>query len=361
MSPVGKFTLRLGIYGAVFVYLVCDLHFCQGPLSRKLRNTDPNSPEAVARAREAGIVAVVYGNPLDRRQLDRAVAERLWAEGRKPADLTPQTRKLVRYAALDDLIDHELLRMKVKVNAESFKLTPDEIDVRYQRFVARFATPDELSAALAEQGLGSAADLRERLAGRMQQERYVESRIGPKAVVGEDEARKWFEEHRESLAVPERIEVRQVFLATLERPAEEARAVLDKALAALRDKSKDFATLARELSEDPASKDRGGALGWMTRGRLPADFAEPVFALPVNEPALVRTKLGWHLIEVTARKPAEPRTFESAKAEVIAALEADKRRAVIAAFRTELRRMESRAITIYRDVVEMGLAETPVK
>lgn len=29
MSPVGKFTLRLGIYGAVFVYLVCDLHFCR--------------------------------------------------------------------------------------------------------------------------------------------------------------------------------------------------------------------------------------------------------------------------------------------------------------------------------------------
>ncbi len=359
MSPVGKFTLRLGIYGAVFVYLVCDLHFCQGPLSRKLRSTDPNSPEAIARAREVGIVAVVYGNPLDRRQLDRAVAERMWAEGRKAGDLTPQTRKLVRYAALEDLIDHELLRMKVKVNAESFKLTPEEIDARYQRFAARFATKEELSAALAEQGLGSEADLRERLAGRMQQERYVESRIGPMAVVSEDEARKWFEEHGESLALPERIEVRQVFLATLDRPADEAQAALEKGLAALRDKSKDFAALAKELSEDEASKQNGGALGWMTRGRLPADFAEPVFALPVNEPTLVRTKLGWHLVEVTARKAAEPRTFESAKTEVMAALEADKRRAVIAAFRADLRKMESRAITIYRDVVEAGLADQP--
>lgn len=41
----------------------------------------------------------------------------------------------------------------------------------------------------------------------------------------------------------------------------------------------------------------------------------------------------------------------------MAALEADKRRAVIAAFRADLRKMESRAITIYRDVVEAGLAE----
>lgn len=357
MSPIGKFTLRLGIYGAVFAYLVCDLHFCHGPLSRKLRNTDPNSPEAIARAREAGIVAVVYGNPLDKRQLDRAVAERLWADGRKAADLTPQTRKLMRYAALDDLIDHELLRMKVKVNAESFKLTPAEIDERYRRFTERFATKEELAAALAAQGLGSEADLRERLAARIQQERYVESRIAPKAAVTEDEARKWFEEHRDALALPERIEARHVFIATLERPSDEARATLEKALAALRDKSKDFAALAKELSEDEASKERGGALGWMTRGRLPADFAEPVFALAANEPTLVRTKLGWHLVEVTGRKPAEPRTFESAKPEVMSALEADKRRAVIAAFRAELRNMESRAITIYRDVVEDGLAE----
>lgn len=361
MSPVGKFTLRLGIYGAVFVYLVCDLHFCQGPLSRKLRTTDPNSPEAIARAREAGIVAVVYGNPLDRRQLDRAVAERLWAEGRKFADLTPQSKRLVRYAALDDLIDHELLRMKVKVNAESFKLTPEEIDARYQRFVARFATKEELAAALTEQGLGGEADLRERLAARMQQERYVESRIGPKTVVSEEEARKWFDEHCDALAHPERIEVRQVFLATLERPADEAQAALEKALAALRDKSKDFAALAKEISEDEASKERGGALGWMTRGRLPADFAEPVFALPLNEPTLVRTKLGWHLVEVTARKAAEPRTFESAKAEVMAALEADKRRAVIAAFRADLRKMEDRAITVYPEVLAEGMTDAPGK
>lgn len=212
--------------------------FLPGPLSRKLRSTDPNSPEAIARAREVGIVAVVYGNPLDRRQLNRAVAERMWAEGRKAGDLTPQTRKLVRYAALEDLIDHELLRMKVKVNAESFKLTPEEIDARYQRFAARFATKEELSAALAEQGLGSEADLRERLAGRMQQERYVESRIGPMAVVSEEEERgNGSRSTANPLRCRNRIEVRQVFLATLDRPADEAQAALEKGLAALRDKS----------------------------------------------------------------------------------------------------------------------------
>ena len=176
-------------------------------------------------------------------------------------------------------------------------------------------------------------------------------------VTGED-ARKWFDEHRDELKTPERIEVRQVFLATLDRPADEAKAVLETALAALQDESRDFATLARELSEDSASKERGGALGWMTRDRLPRDFAEPVFALSPGEPALIRTKLGWHLVEVTGRKPEEPRDFAAAQPEIIAALAALARRQMITDFRNELRKMESRAITIYRDVVEDGLEKS---
>jgi len=355
MTHIGKFTLRLGIYGVVFLYLIGDLYYCKGPLSRKLRSSDPNAPEAVARAREQGIVAVVYGNPLYRSQLERAVAERLWAEGKRSADLTAATRKLVRYAALDDLIDHELLRMKVKVNAEAFKLTAAEIDDRFRRFAERFATKEELAAALVAQGIGSESEMRDRLAARIQQEKYVESRIGEGTVVTEEDARKWFEGNREALKTPERIEARQVFVATLERREGGAPGTFEKGLDGVGERSKDFAALARGLSEEEASKERGGALGWMTRERLPADFAEPVFALALNEPTLVRTKLGWHLVEVTGRKPAEARSFEDAKPEVIAALIALSRRQMITDFRNELRKMEARAITIYREVVDEGL------
>lgn len=83
------------------------------------------------------------------------------------------------------------------------------------------------------QGIGTIADLRDRIAARIQQEKYVESKISP-AQVTDAEARAWYEENRDSLAVPERVEVRHVFLATLDRPAEEAKAKLDAALASLR-------------------------------------------------------------------------------------------------------------------------------
>ena len=62
-----------------------------------------------------------------------------------------------------------------------------------------------------------------------------------------------------------------------------------------------FADLAAALSDDPASKTKGGELGWMHAGRLAPDFAAQVLTLPEGTPSLIRTKIGWHLVEVLER------------------------------------------------------------
>jgi hypothetical protein len=56
-------------------------------------------------------------------------------------------------------------------------------------------------------------------------------------------------------------------------------------------------------------------------------------------------------VEVTGRRPQEPRTFEEAKPEVIAALEAVKRRQAAAGFRAALRRLEAGKIEVFRDMM----------
>ncbi len=352
MTRLGKFSLRLGLYGAVFGYLVGDLQFCKGPLSRRLGRVDSGRTTAAARAGAAGVVARVYGYSIGRSQLDRAVIERLWTEGKTLADLSPANRKLVRYAALEDLIDHELMRMKVRVNTFDLIVSEQEIADRFQRFTGRFASKAELEAAMQAQGIPTEQALRERLTARLQQEKYVESRIAPLVAVTDDEARKWFDENRQALAIPERIEARHVFLPTLERNADEVKQILTTALADLTEKRRDFATLARELSDDPTSKEQGGSLGWVTRDRLPAELATPLFVLPLHQPTLIRSKLGWHLMEVTGRKPAEPRSFDQAKPEILSALEAVKRRQATTQFRNELRKLEAKNVVIYREVVE---------
>jgi parvulin-like peptidyl-prolyl isomerase len=340
MFPIDKSTLRLAILGAGIAYLAGDIFLFNGPIQRIIANYRSPKPDIAAR---------VSGQPITRSQLDRAVSEQLWLQGKSTASLTPTELEIARKTALDGLIDHELLRLQVKADTRQLSVTDEEIHERVRRLAGRFASKGELETAMKLQGIANEKDLRDRLAARIRQEKLMEQRIGPSIQVSDDEARKWFDENQKTISLPERIEVRHIFLATLDHPPEEAKLKLDTALADLTGKKKDFATLAREISEDPATKDYGGALGWMTRDRLPADFAAPVFSLGTNQPTLLRTRLGWHLVEVTARKPAGPRTFEQAKPEILAALEAVKRQQATEDFRKSLRQTEAAKIEIFQD------------
>jgi len=171
--------------------------------------------------------------------------------------------------------------------------------------------------------------------------------VGDAKKIEETEAREWFAGHAAELAQPARLQARHVFLATLERKPDQAKRALDQALVDLSAGKKDFAALAAELSDDEATKAKGGELGWLVRDRLPADFAEAVFALPERSPALIRTTLGWHLVEVTAKRSTKPRTFEEAREEVVAALKTVKRREAVAAFRSALREREAGRIEVW--------------
>jgi len=327
---------RLTLCTAVLLYLAGDFFLFNGPLHQAIQVLSPESPESIEKARKEGIVARVGRHTISSSQLERALNENLWLEGKTLAGLSPEEQKTARKAALADLIGQELLLAEIKAAEPALEVSAAEIDARLKGFTARFSNKEALEGAMKSQGIASEKDLRDRLASMIRREKFVEAKIAPQARVSDDEAKKWFEAHGKELAIPERVEARHIFIPTLQTPAEEAKKKLDEALAQLTAKQKDFAALAKEFSQDPATKDRGGNLGWMTRARLAPDLAAPLFSLPVHQPSLVRTRLGWHLIEITARKATEPRTFEDAKAEVLSALEAVKRRDAVKAYRADL-------------------------
>ena len=349
MRAFTKFSLRFGIYLVVVGYIAGDLFLFNGPLNRRIQSSNPDSPESIAKAKANGVVARVFNHQITRPQLEHAIHERLWLEGRERAELSPGELKLVTYAALGDLIDHQLLRVKTKVNTLELPVTDAEIDERLNRFARKFDAKADLHAAMKKMGIRDETSLRNRIAARIQQEKYVAMRVDPLVKVSEEEVRGFYEANKDSLAHPERIRAKHIFIATLAKPSDEAKQTLEKALSDLNAGKKDFATLAKELSDDPSTKQIGGDLGWMSKSRLPADFAEGVFTLAKDKPTLVRTKLGWHLVIVTDRKPAEPRPLEETKGEIIAALSAVKRHQAVKDFRSALRTHVGDKIDIFHD------------
>ena len=77
----------------------------------------------------------------------------------------------------------------------------------------------------------------------------------------------------------------------------------------------DFGGLAMRHSEDAGSVDRGGDLGWFSRGRWPQPFDEAAMLLkPGENSPIVRTVYGYHLIHCYETRP--PKTFDEARQEL---------------------------------------------
>lgn len=351
MSSPRKLTLRLILYGGILGYLFADLFLFHGPIAKIMEADNPFSAKSRLIARSNRIIATVSTQPITQGQLDRAVNERLWLTGTKVSHTSAEL-KLLRNAALNDLIDQELLRTKSMASTTEVAVSDQELEARLQRFQARFESKDEMLTAMKSQGIPNMDTLRKRLIAQIQQEKYITLKLDPLAEATEEEARAWYDEHREALSNPQQIQARHIFLPSLSHNDADAQQILSKALTSLQSGSKDFTSIARDISEDPNSQDNGGSLGWVSRHRLPDDLAKNLFDLPLNKPAIIQSKIGWHLAEVTGRKAAQPKSYESAKPEIIAAIEALKRREAIQQFRKALRQHEAKRITIFHDMME---------
>ncbi len=95
-----------------------------------------------------------------------------------------------------------------------------------------------------------------------------------------------------------------------------ARAQADAALARI-GRGEGFATLARELSQDKLSAERGGDLGWFARGQMVGPFENAAFATDVDKIApITETDFGFHVIQVTGARAAGTAPFEEVRAQV---------------------------------------------
>ncbi len=103
----------------------------------------------------------------------------------------------------------------------------------------------------------------------------------------------------------------------------------------------DFATVAREYSDDPKAKANGGAMPLVSAKQLAPDFAKGVFALTkIGEiSAPIKGPAAWHVVRLDERKPTRIQSFE----EVRDAIMKDLRDRYIAQQR------ELRIQAIYRD------------
>ncbi|GAB4115296.1 MAG: peptidylprolyl isomerase [Sideroxydans sp.] len=83
---------------------------------------------------------------------------------------------------------------------------------------------------------------------------------------------------------------------------------------AKRVKKESFAKVAKQKSQDPGSKDKGGDLGWAVPSNFVQPFAAAVPALQKGQvSAPVQTQYGWHVIKLEDTRELKVPAFEDVK------------------------------------------------
>ena len=128
-------------------------------------------------------------------------------------------------------------------------------------------------------------------------------------------ARSNYNANPDRFKVAEQVQVRHILIAS---PDDAGRAKAAQVLVDLQGGA-DFAALAKEYSADPGSAAKGGELGFFAKGAMVPEFEEAAFALKKKGElsGLVKTKFGYHILQLEARRPAGVRPFEEVRDDLI--------------------------------------------
>lgn len=181
--------------------------------------------------------------------------------------------------------------------------------------------------------------------------RVIEDEAKKSPPVSEDDVKLYYEQNKEKYMVPEMIRASHILTST-EEEAKAAKAELDNGA--------DFAEVAKKYSKD-LTKDRGGDLGYFSRGQMIPEFEKPAFSLQTGQISdIIKTRFGYHIIKVIDRKPAQYQSFDEVKDAVRTTLIRDKQRESFEKFTDQLK--EKAKISINDELLSsIGEEEEPAQ
>lgn len=219
----------------------------------------------------------------------------------------PNLRKYV----LREMINDKLVL--TKAIEDTVVVSDDEverqIDAQVQALVRQYGSERRLEEIYGMPIGKIKREIREDVKKRLMIEKLKQQKFGTITVSGY-EVEQFYNTYKDSLPeVPEMVELYHIMM--IPKPVDSVeRAVYQKAKAIL-DSIKNggnFEYFAKVYSEDRATADDGGDLGWVRRGMFVKEFEEAVFRLQEGQVSdVVRTPFGYHIIQLVERRGEQVR------------------------------------------------------
>jgi peptidyl-prolyl cis-trans isomerase C len=300
-------TLVLSIVIAMCTSSIGPASAAQTPAAQ----TPPAQSAKPVPAQLPDVVARVNGESVTKAELERAIAA---IEARAGAPMPVEQRDRILRTILDQVVSYKLLVQEShtrKVDA------PDtEVAARIQEIQGQFPNQASFEQMLTARHT-TIEELRSDLRQDLAVQKLIDAEIAPKIAVKPEQLADYYAKNPDQFKQPERVHASHILIG-VPRGADaaakaQARAKADQVLQDVK-AGKDFATLAKENSQDPGSAPNGGDLGFFQPGQMVGPFNDAAFSLaPGAVSDIVETEFGFHIIKVAEKEPSRTVPLDEVK------------------------------------------------
>jgi peptidyl-prolyl cis-trans isomerase SurA len=229
------------------------------------------------------------------------------------AEYKDQSKDLLRGLIDQSLLVQRAKDMGISVETEVVKRLDQ---VRAQNNIA---TIDDLEKEVEKSGLAW-EDYKTQIRNGLMTQEVIRKEVGQRINIGNDEVKKYYEEHQNEFTRPEQVMLSEIFLSTEGKSPEEIAATQRKA-EDLRErvvKGAEFSEIAKRYSEGSTAKDQSGELGTFGKGELAPQLENVVFKLEKGQMTdVIQTKTGFEVLKVDAHYEAGLQPLDKVETEIM--------------------------------------------
>jgi peptidyl-prolyl cis-trans isomerase SurA len=261
----------------------------------------------------ANVVARVNGKDITTSQLEKQVQVQARQNGGQPP--SSEEQEDLKLQVLNQMINDQILLEQA--SASNLNATDAEVDVKFNEFKSQY-TEEKFKDLLKEQNM-TVDDIRSELRKSITIDKLVNKEITSKISVTDAEIKNFYEKNKDSFNLPESYHIAHILVTPVADPdlhnqanddaksPEEAKTKAARLLKEVQG-GRDFATVAKESSEDPSSGPAGGDLNFQPLQaieNIDPRLAQAVQKMRTGEtyPQAIETRFGFHILKLIEKDP----------------------------------------------------------
>lgn len=283
--------------------------------------TEPKTMEAVVEtATPDAVVVTVNGQAITEKEIEDELQKGIeMMKKRMPPgmELTEERQQKIRSSVVDRKVEQALLTQEMK--KKGLEISDQAVLDEIKKIAGeRNQTMEDVEKEIAGMGL-TLDDIKGQVCYQMEIKALMQSE-DPNSVVTEADAKKFYDENSQYFEKPEQVRASHILINAEKDATDEQKAAAKEKIEGLLKRARvgeDFASLAKEYTEDPGSKENGGEYTF-SRGQMVKPFEDAAFGLEVGQVSdVVETQYGYHIIKLSEKIEASKASFEEANEKIV--------------------------------------------